>query len=435
MARFWQLLYNIVAIPSLWVGFRLLALVNAKVRRGVKGRRGLFDSLGAAVARVGPGKRVWFHASSMGEFEQARPIIADLRHRHPDVKIVVTFFSPSGFEHARKHALAEVTSYIPFDTQRNAGRFLDLVRPDAAVLVRYDVWPNHIWEMRRRGIPAMIANATMRKQSERRIPIVRDFHHHVYNALTHILTVSEADQASFSAFHLTHPTLAAIGDTRFDQVLTRSAEARQRRLIAEHIMQGRKVVVAGSTWGEDETVLIPALQELLRRVPGLLTIIVPHEPTVSHLEELETSLRAFTTSIRFSALNEYAGQPVIVVDSIGILMVLYASAHVAYVGGSFRQGVHNILEAAVYGIPVLFGPKHWNSQESLQLLECGGAFVVTDPDDVIRAVQNLLTDEAARTQAGNRAAEFVRANTGATQRFLTYLEPHLGFSRSVETAE
>jgi 3-deoxy-D-manno-octulosonic-acid transferase len=435
MDRFWQFLYNSVAIPALWGAFHLLALVNAKVRRGVRGRRALFETLAAAVAKVGPGKRVWFHASSMGEFEQARPIIAELRRRHPGVRIIVTFFSPSGYEHARKHALAEVTSYIPFDTRRNASRFLDLVRPDAAVLVRYDVWPNHIWEMRRRGIPAMIANATMRKQSERRIPIVRDFHHHVYNSLTHILTVSDADRASFAAFDLTHPTVVAIGDTRFDQVAARSAEARQRHLIPGHVTKDRKVIVAGSTWGEDEAVLIPALRELSLRVPGLLTIIVPHEPTVGHLEELETSLRDFTTSIRFSALNEYAGQQVIVVDSIGILMVLYASAHLAYVGGSFRQGVHNILEAAVYGIPVLFGPRHWNSQESLQLLDCGGAFVVTDPEEVIRAAHNLLTDASARSQAGGRAAEFVRANTGATGRCLAYLEPHLGFSRSVEAAK
>jgi len=435
MARFWQFLYNSMALPALWIAFHLLSLVNGKVRRGVRGRRGLFESLAASVAKMGPGKRVWFHASSMGEFEQARPIIAELLRRHPDVRIIVTFFSPSGYEHARKHAVAEVTSYLPFDTSRSAGKFLDLVRPDAAVLVRYDVWPNHLWELRRRGIPAMIANATMRKQSPRLLPVVRDFHHHVYDSLTHILTVSEADRAAFTAFSLARPTVAAIGDTRFDQVSTRSAEARQRHLMPDHVTKGRKVIVAGSTWGEDEAVLIPALRELSQRVPGLLTIIVPHEPTVSHLEELETSLHDFTTSIRFSALNEYAGQQVIVVDSIGILMVLYASAHLAYVGGSFRQGVHNILEAAVYGIPVLFGPKHWNSQESLQLLECGGAFVVTGPEDVVRAAHTLLTDESARMQAGTRAAEFVRANIGATQRFLAYLEPHLGLSRSAETAE
>lgn len=435
MARFWHVLYNTIVLPVLWVTFHLLSLVNGKVRRGVRGRRGLFDSLAASVAKVGPGKRVWFHASSMGEFEQARPIIAELLRRHPDVRIIVTFFSPSGYEHAMRHAVADVTSYLPFDTGRSAGKFLDLVRPDAAVLVRYDIWPNHLWELRRRGIPAMIANATMRKQSPRLLPVVRDFHHHVYDSLTHILTVSEADRAAFNAFSLTGPAVAAIGDTRFDQVSTRSTEARRRHLMPEHVTKGRRVIVAGSTWGEDEAVLIPALRELSRRVPGLLTIIVPHEPTVARLEELETSLREFTTSIRFSALNEYAGQQAIVVDSIGILMVLYASAHLAYVGGSFRQGVHNILEAAVYGIPVLFGPKHWNSQESLQLLECGGAFVVTDPEEVVRAAHNLLADESARRQAGARAAEFVMANIGATQRFLTYLEPHLGFSRSVETAE
>jgi 3-deoxy-D-manno-octulosonic-acid transferase len=435
MAVVWRFLYTTVTLPGLWAAFRLLSLVNNKVRRGVRGRRGLFESLAAAVANLGPGRRVWFHASSMGEFEQARPIIGELRRRHPGVRIIVTFFSPSGYEHARKHAVADVTSYLPFDSRTNAGRFLDIVRPDVAVLVRYDVWPNHLWELRRRGIPAMIANATMRKQSPRFLPVVRDFHHAVYDALTHILTVSEADRSAFDAFSLTHPTVVAIGDTRFDQVSARSAEARQRHLIPDHVVNGRKVIVAGSTWGEDEAVFIPALRQLLERVPGLLTILVPHEPTVHHLEDLESALRQFTTSIRFSALNEYSGQRVVVVDSVGILMVLYASAHVAYVGGSFRQGVHNILEAAVYGIPVLFGPRHWNSQESLQLLECGGAFVVTDADELVRAAQNLLTNEAARDQVGRRAAEFVRTNTGATQRFLTYLDPHLGPTDSAETAE
>jgi 3-deoxy-D-manno-octulosonic-acid transferase len=181
----------------------------------------------------------------------------------------------------------------------------------------------------------------------------------------------------------------------------------------------------GSSWPEDEEVILPALFRLQKSLPLLLTILVPHEPTEDHLEELERELNGATSHIRFSALNEYGGERVIVVDSIGILMRLYAAAQVAFVGGSFRQGVHNVLEAAVYGIPVLFGPRHRNSQEPLMLVERGGGFIVNETTELERTLHNLFESESARTMAGQRAVQFVTANTGATERFLKRLAPHL----------
>jgi 3-deoxy-D-manno-octulosonic-acid transferase len=247
----------------------------------------------------------------------------------------------------------------------------------------------------------------------------------VYNAIDRILTVSPSDGEVFRALGITHPVLEAIGDTRYDQVAVRSAEARKRSIIPSGILQGKRVIVAGSSWPEDEAVLLPAFLQLRQRLSNLLFIIVPHEPTVDHLEELERDLRGQVRTIRFSALNEYDGEEVIIVDSIGILLVLYASAHLAYVGGSFRQGIHNVLEAAVYGIPVLFGPKHHNSHEPLELVERGGAFIINDAAELYRTLLNLLEDERARTTAGSRAAAFVQANLGATRRILSHLEPYL----------
>jgi 3-deoxy-D-manno-octulosonic-acid transferase len=185
------------------------------------------------------------------------------------------------------------------------------------------------------------------------------------------------------------------------------------------------VLVAGSTWPEDENVLLPAFLEIRQSVPDLLLILVPHEPTLEHIEGVERDLAGQVESIRFSALNEYNGERVIIVDSIGILLVLYACAHLAYVGGSFRQGIHNVLEAAVYGIPVLFGPRHRNSHEPLMLVERGGAFVVSSAEELTRTAVNLLQDESARTTAGGRASAFVQANLGATQRILRFIEPHI----------
>lgn len=424
MKTFYQFLYSAIVLPLLWLALRTLGLVNGKIRRGIRGRRGLFASLQSQVAtKLGPGTRLWFHASSLGEFEQAKPIIAALKQRRNGIRIIVTFFSPSGFEHSKKYPLADILTYLPFDTRANARRFLDLVQPDVAVIIRYDVWPNHLWELQRRGIPTLIANATMRANTRRRFPLVRHFHHFVYDAINDILTVSKDDAEAFAIFALSKAAIEAIGDTRYDQVSIRSAEAKRRHIVAGQIVQGKRVLVAGSTWPEDEAVLIPAVVKLQETFGDLLLILVPHEPTPDYLEELESEIPG--ASIRFSALNDYAGERILIVDSIGILLSLYSYAHLAYIGGSFKQNVHNVLEAAVYGVPVVYGPKHRNSQEAVQLAEAGGGFVVQDAQQMYDVVKSLLEDDEKKQTAGRIAGEFVRRNVGATQRFLSHLDRYL----------
>ncbi len=425
MKRIWSAVYSFIVIPLFWVVIRGIGLVNAKARHGIRGRATLFADLERQIALLGPGPRVWFHSSSMGEFEQAKPIIAELKRRHPGTLVVVSFFSPSGYEHSRKYKLADVITYLPFDTRGNARRFLDLVRPDAAVMVRYDIWPNHIWELHRRSIPILIANATMRLRTKRRLPLVRSFHNCVYNEIDDILTVAPSDVEAFRKFSLHHPTLQAIGDTRYDQVTGRSAEARKRHIIPPAITAGKRVIVIGSSWPEDEDVVIPACLRLQAESGDVMVIVVPHEPTEEHIEGLERDLAGKAASIRFSGLNEYAGENFVIVDSVGILLVLYAHAHIAYVGGSFRQGIHNVLEAAVFGIPVIFGPRHRNAHEPIMLVECGGGFVVEDTAEAFRTLQNLLDDAGARRASGERAARFVESHTGATARVLEHLERRL----------
>jgi 3-deoxy-D-manno-octulosonic-acid transferase len=422
MKRVWEILYSFILLPVLWCAVHVLSFVNPKIRRGIQGRRNLFTHLETQVARLLPGKRIWFHASSMGEFEQAKPIIAELKKRFPDSRIIVTFFSPSGFEHSQKYPLADVISYLPFDTRANARRFLDATKPDVAVIIRYDVWPNHIWELASRKIPILIANATMRRTTRRRYPLIRQFHHHLYNAIGSILTVSPSDGDAFKVFSLTKPTIETIGDTRYDQVNIRSAEAKKKHLIAEHIVRDQRVIVAGSSWREDEEVVIPAFLRLGESVPNLLLILVPHEPTIEHLEEVESELGGRTSFIRFSALNDYAGERVIIVDSIGILSTVYTYGHIAYIGGSFKQNVHNVLEAAVYGIPVVYGPKYTKSHEAVRLAELGGGFVVEDVESLYRVLRDLCEHDAVRKRAGAQAGEFVKENVGATERFLKHLK-------------
>jgi 3-deoxy-D-manno-octulosonic-acid transferase len=423
MRTAWQIIYDFVLIPLLAAALRLAALGNAKIRRGLLGRRGLFASLEEAAARLRPGRRIWVHSSSMGEFEQAKPIIAALKQRHPDVQIIVSFFSPSGYDHSRSFKQADIITYIPFDTAANAARFLDLIRPDAAVMVRYDVWPNHIRECTQRGIPVFLANATMRTTSPRLRRPWRSFHRHLYDQLKAILTVSAADAENFARFGTSHVVIAPVGETRYDQVLQRSAEAKKRHLIPPAILKKKRVIVAGSTWPEDEEVLLPTVKKLLQYDASILLILVPHEPSEQALDQIERTFGNGVRSIRFSDLNDYDGEQVIVVDSVGILMALYQYAHVAYVGGSFKQNVHNVLEPAVYGIPVIYGPKCQNSQEAITLAKREGGFIVEGSTDLYRLLRTLLSDQKERAAAGTAALKLVEENAGATERFLGYLEP------------
>lgn len=416
-------MYNLIVIPLLWIAVYTAAGVKRKVRRGIRGRKNLFPSLISQThGLTATSKRVWFHSSSMGEFEQAKPIIAELKRRQPATQIIVSFFSPSGYDHSRNYRLADAITYIPFDTLSNAKKFIDIVRPNAAVIVRYDVWPNHVWALKHAGIPILLANATMRKNSPRHIPIVRAFHRSVYNDLDYILTVSERDVEAFENFQLTSPLLSAIGDTRYDQVWQRSAESKTRHILPQELVKNRTIIVVGSSWDSDEEVLIPAIAKLVRDHLKLLTILVPHEPNLENVERIERELNGKLSSIRFSDLHDYADENVIIIDSVGILMTLYQYAHIAYVGGSFRQGIHSVLEPAVYGTPVVFGPIHHNSQEAIELVNQGAAFAANNGDELHSHFRKLLLDNSLRNSCGTKAKAFVERNTGATERFLSYLE-------------
>jgi 3-deoxy-D-manno-octulosonic-acid transferase len=383
MKKTWFIAYNIVFIPFFWTVLQIGAFFNTKIRRGVEGRRGLYNKIERDILKLTSKQRIWFHSSSMGEFEQAKPIIVALRKKYRDLNIIVTFFSPSGYDHSKNYKLANIITYIPFDTKSNARRFLDLIQPTAAIFVRYDVWPNHLWELNARGIPTFIANATMRTTSARFYPILKNFHRLLFNNFVSILTVSAKDVDAFALFGLTHPSVEAIGETRYDQVWQRSNDAKKKHLIPPAVLKGKKLLLAGSTWPEDEEILIPSIKKILQYDSNVLVILVPHEPTEDALEDVEHKLGSKPRSIRFSNLNDYANERFIIVDSVGILMALYQYANVAYVGGSFRQGIHNVLEPAVYGIPVVYGPRHTNSQEAIELVRRGGGFVVTINRNVI----------------------------------------------------
>lgn len=425
MKSIWCLFYNLLIVPSLFFLLKTASLFNSKVRQGITGRKRLFEDLLLTAAPLDKNKKlIWFHSSSLGEFEQAKPILEKLKKEF-NVNILVTFFSPSGYENSRKYPYADIVSYIPFDSASQAKKFINLVHPDLCILMRYDIWPNHIWEMKKAGVSSFLVDATMKTGSPRKLPFIKSFHRILFKDLTRILTVSEEDKKGFKEFGCTEKQVIAIGDTRFDRVYQRSRLARSMNLIKDELFSGKKIFVAGSTWEQDEEVILPAFSKLAKYDKDVLLIIAPHEPTILHLEKIENEFSGTLSTIRFSSMNNYLGERVIIVDSIGILLTLYTYALVAFVGGSFKQNIHNVLEAAVYGIPVLFGPKIDNSQETKELLKRGGGILIKNKREAYKQLRILFSNENERKEKGNISYNYVQSNLGATEKIIKEISSYI----------
>ena len=418
MKMVWQFCYNFIFLPLFYLLVRFSSLFIQKIRRGIRGRKRIFEDLIINRTLINKlNKNIWFHSSSLGEFEQAKPIIEELK-KNKQVNIIVSFFSPSGYENSRKYRYADLITYLPFDTRENAEKFVDIVQPDLAIFMRYDIWPNHIWALAGKNIPCFLVDATMRRGSARKWPLIKSFHKSLFKNINKILTVSEDDANRFKSFDCSPQQLKVVGDTRFDRVYKRGLVAKESKLINPAILKGKKILVAGSTWEQDEEVIIPAFQKLAKYDKDVLLMIAPHEPTLLHLEKLENEFARTLPSIRFSYLNDYSGQRVIIVDSIGILLTLYTYADVAFIGGSFKQNVHNVLEAAVYGIPVLFGPKIEKSQEAKQLADTGGGIVIHNKPEAYRNLRLLFNDTELRKTRGKSSLDYVQKNIGATEKII-----------------
>lgn len=418
MKKFWQIFYNILFIPLLYAALKFISLFKQKIRKGIRGRKRIFEELILSSISLDKSKKIiWFHSSSLGEFEQAKPIIEKLK-KETDNIIVVSFFSPSGYENSKKYPYADIITYLPFDSNWRAKRFVEVISPDLAVFMRYDIWPNHIWALKKKNIPCLLVDATMKKNSPRKLPIVKSFHKYLFEDFKKILTVSEEDVYGFMSFKCKTVQIKKVGDTRFDRVYNRSLASKESKIISPDVLKRNKVLVAGSTWAQDEEILIPAFLKVLKFDENAVMIIAPHEPTLLNLEKLEHEFSGVVSFIRLSHINNYANQRIIIVDSIGILSILYNYADVAFVGGSFKMNVHNVLEAAVYGIPVLFGPKIENSQEAKKLEEIGGGILVNDKRELYRSLRKLLSDEKFRTESGKKSFDYVEEHRGATERII-----------------
>jgi 3-deoxy-D-manno-octulosonic-acid transferase len=425
MIKIWFFFYNVFILPPFYIALLIASLFNSKIRTGLKGRKRIFENLVIDAASLNKTRKlIWFHSSSLGEFEQAKPIIEELKKRFK-INILVTFFSPSGYVNSKNYSYADLVSYIPFDTGSNARKFIGLVKPDLAVIMRYDIWPNHIREMKRAGIKMLLVDATMKKRSSRKMPLIKHFHEVLFKKLTRILAVSEADAEGFKEFGCTDEQLKVVGDTRFDRVYQKSLKAKQSRLIKDEVLKDKKVFVAGSTWNADEEIIFPAFLKLHEYPGNILMIVAPHEPTIINIETIENEIGKYVETIRFSHLNNYKNEKVIIVDSIGILLTLYSYADVAFVGGGFKSNVHNVLEAAVYGVPVLFGPKIENSQEPKELQKRGSGILIRNKKEAYEELKILFSNDDLRKSKKEISLKYIEENLGTTEKIIKEIKKFL----------
>lgn len=408
----------ILFIQCYHAGISIAALWNKKAAQWKAGRKNLWHDLEQTFSK--PHTVIWIHAASAGEFEQAKPVIEALKKTFPQYKILVTFFSPSGYPAGKKFVLADFVFYLPLDTKNNAEKFVRLVQPKLVVFVKYDFWYHHLKAVHDRHIPLLIVSAIFRK-NQVFFKWYGTFYLRLLHFFTHLFVQDETSYGLLKKFGVARCTVA--GDTRFDRVLTIAESFQPVPFLAE-FTQGKKVVVAGSTWPDDEQMLYG----LLKKFGGLKLVIAPHEITETHLKNLT---QLFQNPILYSSLKEAAPEQmhgklananVLLIDNVGMLSRLYHYATITYVGGGFARGIHNTLEAAVFGKPVLFGPNYQKFREARELLACGAAFTNATEEELSTALEALLGDETVLERSSMAAASYVRNNSGATETILNYIQ-------------
>ena len=383
----------------------LAAPFNGKARLWINGRKRLLERIADAVAN--DDHPVWIHSASLGEYEQARPIIEKIRKERPNTKILATFFSPSGYEIRKNDPLPDYVFYLPIDTVRNARRFLRIVRPSMAIFVKYEFWYNYMIELTDNSIPFYYVSAIFRPNQYFFKPYGRWFVTRLRGA-SRIFVQNDESAQLLAGVGIRQ--VEVCGDTRFDRVAAIAQQSAPVEM-AENFKKHSKLIVAGSTWGPDEALLA----QLLPKLNGYKLLVAPHE--ISRKEEVMRTFSDFKTIAYSEIQNQELGEyDVLVVDTIGLLNKLYKYSTLSYVGGAFKTGLHNILEAAVYGVPLFFGPKYSHFNEAVMLVQKGGAFPVNNAGEMWQVVQRFEDDPEAYARVCAVCREYVAANVGACER-------------------
>ena len=415
-------MYNLI-IYLYQLGVIVTSLFNEKVRKMWRGER---EAIRILKDKVDPNaKYVWFHAASLGEFEQGRPLMEQLRRDHPEYKILLTFFSPSGYEVRKNYEGADIICYLPLDTITNARRFLRTIRPVMAFFIKYEFWYNYLHILSHRGVPVYSVSSIFRPNQIFFRWYGRQYSR-VLKCFTRFYVQNEVSRELLAQLHITNVTV--VGDTRFDRVLQIKAAAKQLPVVEAFVSPcpdtpAPPVFVAGSSWQPDEEIFIPFFNEH----KDWKLIIAPHVIAEEHLLQIE-KLLAGRKVIRYSEAQKYSltshlsplsSNEVLIIDCFGLLSSIYRYADVTYVGGGFGVGIHNTLEAAVWDVPVIFGPNNERFQEAQGLKACGGGLEINTAEDFQRIMQHFISNPETIKEAGRQSGLFVEQMTGATRKILS----------------
>ena len=422
-------MYNVIIYIYL-LGVAIASLFNEKVRKMWRGERSAIRTIRE---KIDPNAQyVWFHAASLGEFEQGRPLMEQLRRDHPEYKILLTFFSPSGYEVRKNYEGADIICYLPLDTITNARRFLRTIRPVMAFFIKYEFWYNYLHILRHRGIPVYSVSSIFRPGQVFFRWYGRQYAH-VLKCFTRFYVQNDVSRELLATIGIHDVTV--VGDTRFDRVL-QIKEAAKRLAVVERFIKPydrnlseddksqSKVFVAGSSWQPDEEIFIP----YFNKHKDWKLIIAPHVIGEDHLQQIEKLLEGrkvlrYSKSSDITDSSELAAADVLIIDCFGLLSSIYCYADVTYVGGGFGVGIHNTLEAAVWGVPVIFGPNNERFQEAQGLKACGAGLEIQGADDFQHIMDDFMQHPAKMKELGNKAADFVKKMTGAAKRILSDVEP------------
>ncbi len=428
MSFFIIIIYNIILVP-LWLVTKIAGLFNAKIRATLQGRLGLFEQLERQIQQIPDNaQRLWIHASSMGEYEQAVPLVKELLKRNPEAWIMFTLFSPSGLKHVKETIPRTVLSYLPFDLLRNVNRFLDLVQPSVHVLIRHDVWPNYQWGLQKRAIPSILVDASISDKRLKGTKQFRSLFRAVYKSFTAVCAVSN-EQAE--RLHLIFPRAEQIhvcGDTRYDRVRDRAMDTSKiEHVIKTGLFKKERCLVVGSSWPEDEAVIFPAIAKALREFKDFTLIVAPHELTPEHLRSIEKFISSQGVDLvhwtRFEREIKNSSR-VLLVDTIGVLANLYALGSIAFVGGAFGMGVHSVLEPAAHGLWISFGPKHTNSHEATDMA-ASVSVAISSAEEFESFLMKALSNPVKTAEQGKMTLNTISDNFGASSKTADIIEKYI----------
>ena len=404
------LFYNIFLL-LFRIGIGVAAVFNPKARQWIAGRKDIFRRLRAAFADRPP--VIWVHCASLGEFEQGRPVIEGLRRQYPRYQILLTFFSPSGYENRKNYGGADHIFYLPADGPANAREFLDIVNPSLVIFVKYEFWYYYLKKIRYRNIPLILVSALFWEKMSF-FKWYGAMQRKMLSRFDHLFVQNDESRRLLAGIGLEHLTTVS-GDTRFDRVAEIASTTASVPQVERFIGTDNRVIVAGSTWPADEQLL----QKVLAANADMKLVIAPHEITEKHMEQVEA---LFPGSERFTMLSETPTARVLIIDNIGMLSRLYQYGYVSYIGGGFGKGIHNTLEAAVYGRPVFFGTVYHKFREAGELIVSRAGFSISNAQEMISILEGFKKDPETYRASANAAAAYVTENKGATGRILLYIQ-------------